>query len=89
MQLSDLIKLIDDLELRMNWSKTTKARIIEFIKQDACLLNTKNIKHRGVDLIIELLQLIKRSGINLDAEIPKHLKEIEKSYRAGHKKNTN
>ena len=89
MELKDLIKSIEDLEVEMGWKKTSKTKIIEFIKQDARLINLENIKHKGVDLLIEVLQLIKRTDIDLDSLLIKHLKEIKIRYKAGHVKNNN
>ena len=70
----------------MNWKKTSKDKIIEFIKQDARLLNLDNIEHKGIDLLIEVLQLIKRTDINVDDALINALKEREVRYKSGHVK---
>ncbi|MFQ6009884.1 MAG: hypothetical protein ACE5J7_02070 [Candidatus Aenigmatarchaeota archaeon] len=74
-------KDVAKFEKKMNWDKTKANEIIKFIKKDARELNTRNAKHKAVDILFECIQLANRKKMNLSNELKKHMKDAGKKYK--------
>ena len=73
-------KDVSRFEKRMKWDKTKSTQIINFIKEDAIKLNTRNMDHKVEDLLFECIQLANRRKINISKALQRHIKEAEKKY---------
>jgi len=74
-------EIVAEFEKRMGWTKTEVKTVLEFLKDDALLLDEKNLKHKLIDIHFQVIQLANRLKMNLDAELKVHMKESEKKYR--------
>ncbi|MFH0830027.1 MAG: hypothetical protein V1887_02620 [Candidatus Aenigmatarchaeota archaeon] len=73
-------EIVAEFEKKMGWTKTEVKTVLEFLKEDASLLDEKNLKHKLVDIYFQVIQLANRLKLDLGVELKSHMKGAEKKY---------
>jgi len=85
MNINEMQKKIEEFEKKRGWDKTGMEKIVEFLEEDMELLKDNvgdkaGVDEKTIDIFVQLLQIARRNGTNLESLFKEHLFEMEEKY---------
>lgn len=85
MEIKNMAEAIRKLEEKKGWKATSTKELIKWLQKELAILKTTKdkavISHQLSDILVLLLQIASREGVDLEAEFKKHLKKSEVQYK--------